>query len=120
MHWFPDDLKLIGSKSPTACGALLWLQDSFEVSNESMDIAITLLDRFGSVVTQKGLQSRLQPALLPLLDDNRTALRKRAITCLGASHAARIWENPRWCMFAPCRAPCIQIDRCRARPRIAH
>ena len=59
-------------------------QDSFEVANESMDITVTLLDRFGSVITAKGLQAQLQPALLPLLDDPRTALRKRTITCLCA------------------------------------
>ena len=60
-------------------------QDSFEVANESMDITVTLLDRFGSVITAKGLQAQLQPALLPLLDDPRTALRKRTITCLCAA-----------------------------------
>jgi hypothetical protein len=60
-------------------------QDSFEVANESMDITVTLLDRFGGVITAKGLQAKLQPALLPLLDDSRTALRKRTITCLCAS-----------------------------------
>jgi hypothetical protein len=54
------------------------------VANESMDITVTLLDRFGSVITAKGLQAQLQPALLPLLDDPRTALRKRTITCLCA------------------------------------
>lgn len=63
---------------------LVAAQDSFEVANESMDITVTLLDRFGSVITAKGLQAQLQPALLPLLDDPRTALRKRTITCLCA------------------------------------
>lgn len=60
------------------------VQDSFEVVNESMDIVVTLLDRFGGVITAKGLQAQLQPALLPLLDDSRTALFKRTIICLCA------------------------------------
>ncbi len=59
------------------------MQDSFESANESMDISVTLLDRFGGVITARRLQAKLQPVLLPLLDDNRTALRKRAIICLG-------------------------------------
>ena len=53
--------------------------------NESLDITTTLLERFGGVVTAKGHQAQLQPALLPLLDDRRVALRKRAITALGAA-----------------------------------
>lgn len=68
----------------TSHRAPLKVQDSFEVANESMDIAVTLLERFGGVITAKGLQAKLQPALLPLLDDSRTALRKRTITCLCA------------------------------------
>lgn len=89
-------------------------QDSFEVVNESMDIVVTLLDRFGGVITAKGLQAKLQPALLPLLDDQRTALRKRAITCLCASCCAAFA-----CLQRPAFVCRSQEDATqqRARPR---
>lgn len=60
-------------------------QDAFEVVNESLDIAVTLLERFGSSVSAKGYNQQLLPLLLPLLSDHRMALRKRTIACLGAS-----------------------------------
>ena len=60
------------------------MQDSFEVANESLDIAVTLLERFGGTVTAKGQHQQLLPVLLPLLSDHRVALRKRTIGCLGA------------------------------------
>ena len=58
-------------------------QDAFEVVNESLDILVTLLERFGSIVTASGHHKQLLPLLLPLLSDHRVALRKRAISCIG-------------------------------------
>lgn len=58
-------------------------QDAFEVVNESLDILVTLLERFGGMVTANGHHKRLLQLLLPLLSDHRVALRKRTISCIG-------------------------------------
>jgi hypothetical protein len=103
-------------------GIHLAVQESFEVANESMDITVTLLDRFGGVITAKGLQAKLQPALLPLLDDPRTALRKRTITCLCAAllfmQRACCWALPHCCLLCSlhaCRCNHEHVDGAQRR-----
>ena len=59
------------------------LQGAPDVTNECLDILNEVITKHGSLMTQQHAQ--LTGALLPLLDDRRSPMRKRAIGCLGKS-----------------------------------
>ena len=59
------------------------LQGAPDITNECLDILNEVITKYGSLMTQQHAQ--LTGALLPLLDDRRSPMRKRAIGCLGAS-----------------------------------
>ena len=59
------------------------LQGPPDVTNECLDILNEVITKYGSLMTQQHAQ--LTGALLPLLDDRRSPMRKRAIGCLGES-----------------------------------
>ncbi|KAI8366037.1 armadillo-type protein [Radiomyces spectabilis] len=62
---------------------MLQLADaSYEMQIDTLDILAEILSRFGSQMTADQ-QARVQSTLLPLLDHNRAAIRKRATTALG-------------------------------------
>ena len=56
-----------------------------DVVNASLEILNDLLNKFGGLMA--GDHARLRDSLLPLLEDNRAGVKKRAIHCLGeAAH----------------------------------
>ena len=52
-----------------------------DVANASLEILNDLLNKFGGLMA--GDHARLRDSLLPLLEDNRAGVKKRAIHCLG-------------------------------------
>jgi len=57
-------------------------KDNYEVAGDSLDILGEVLTKFGGLVGAEHV--RIRTTLAPLLDDGRTALRKRALHCLAA------------------------------------
>ena len=83
--------------------------------SDSLDVSHELLGRYGGQMSA-AQHRELQQALLPLLDETRGGLRKRAINCLGAppppavvpSRATApytLYPNhiPQWCSAAQLR-----------------
>ena len=60
------------------------LQGNMDIVNESLDNANELLTRFGHIMTDSHAQ--LRSSLMPVLEDYRPIVRKRAISCLGKAH----------------------------------
>lgn len=59
-------------------------KDQFDVVNECLDLAVSVLECFGSLVTARSLHQQLLDVLLPTMADHRAALRKRTVSCLAA------------------------------------
>jgi hypothetical protein len=56
------------------------LQDAVDIVNECLDNLAEVMGRFGSLVPQ--CRADLLEKVLPLLDDNRAPIRKRAMHCV--------------------------------------
>lgn len=56
------------------------LQDAVDIVNECLDNLAEVMGRFGSLVPQ--CHADLLEKVLPLLDDNRAPIRKRAMHCV--------------------------------------
>lgn len=51
------------------------------MAGDSLDILGEVLSKFGGLVSAE--HARVRTAVVPLLDDSRSSLRKRALQCLG-------------------------------------
>ena len=61
--------------------ALLWAVQEANVVSASLEVLNDLLTRFGGLMTED--HARLIDNLLPLLEGNRSGVKKRATHCLG-------------------------------------
>ena len=85
------------------------LQGAPDVTNECLDILNEIITKYGSLMTQQHAQ--LTGALLPLLDDRRSPMRKRAIGCLGES--GRFTASLTGCLVSCKQSHCVHA--CLAR-----
>ena len=102
--WGPIRRRKYSRACPCAALALrgTFASQDVEVVSDSLDITQELLGRYGGLMAVEQHEV-LQDALLPLLDEQRGGLRKRAISGLGApscpsampawaSHLVSLWS----------------------------
>jgi hypothetical protein len=59
----------------------LCMQSHFEITNASLEVLNEALSKFGGLMTES--HAMLRDALLPVLEESRSGLRKRAVHCMG-------------------------------------
>lgn len=83
----------LGNNPELLCWPFLCLQDNFEVMNDSLDILVDVLGKFGHLLPEQ--HATIVAVLLPHLDDHRQGIRKRALHCIGEQpRQARCWLAP--------------------------
>ena len=77
----PPQLGTFFSNLPDLHALTLVIVQEVDVVNASLEILNELLNKFGGLMA--GDHARLRDTILPLLEDNRAGVKKRAIHCLG-------------------------------------